>query len=210
MVIVRKDPESHEGGRDRALQDPAHRLQAAAPRRVPRRLAEDADRQGPAARAARRTETVGEPGLGSGRSPRAQAMATARGNGFKAPISITGRGKPELRCEQFIRSTPRGRVVGPGVDDDFLQVQAPRQLAEPACHVLRIADQGLLAQRFDQRALRIRCNDARPPARVTPAGCAGPARNRRASIPASCRSRRASALASAASAHTHMVAIGAG
>ena len=50
--------EPHEGGRDRALQDPAHRLQAAAPRGVPRRAAEDADRQGPAARTARRAEGV--------------------------------------------------------------------------------------------------------------------------------------------------------
>ena len=57
VVIVQEGSGPHQGGRDRALQDAAHRLQAAAPRGVPRRPAEDADRQGPAARAARRAET---------------------------------------------------------------------------------------------------------------------------------------------------------
>ena len=49
-------PWPHPGGGARALQDPAHRLQGAAPRGVPRQPAQDPDREGPPARAARRAE----------------------------------------------------------------------------------------------------------------------------------------------------------
>ena len=41
VVIVRKDPNLTKEARDRALQGASHRLQAAAPRGVPRRPAED-------------------------------------------------------------------------------------------------------------------------------------------------------------------------
>ena len=56
VVIVRKDPNLTKEAVIEHCKTPAHRLQDAAPRRVPRRPAEDADRKGPAARAARRAD----------------------------------------------------------------------------------------------------------------------------------------------------------
>ena len=54
VVIVKKDPEPEQGIRDRALQAGAYRLQDSEVRRIPRQPAEDAHRQDPAARAARK------------------------------------------------------------------------------------------------------------------------------------------------------------
>ena len=56
VFVVKKDPQPHRGRRARALQEGAHRLQAAEVRRVPHRAAEDQRRQDPAPRAARREE----------------------------------------------------------------------------------------------------------------------------------------------------------
>ena len=59
VVVVRKDPGLTAETRDRALQGAPHRLQGPASRGVPRRHAEDADRQDPQAGVARRAQGVG-------------------------------------------------------------------------------------------------------------------------------------------------------